>query len=360
MLRCRAAFVSLACLAPLVLAGCGDDVEAGDEPGGSTVELPVGDIDLDTDAPAYSTGREVRVGDVTIPVDPTPEEWVVGPHGIYYLTDETLWFADEDGSEEVATVGYSELVLSPDRSLIGLADLASGPPDQFDTPIAVPVVFDLETGEEVLRGEPGDATDEDLSVLYGEIEPTVLGFDDDAVYAVDPLRGGENRFPLDGGEPTELSDTEEEQLDSVLDDALPGSRVGLDPRPDGRMLLAPEDDYAPYSGDLSPEGSWFYGAGSQQPAGIYDARTGRRTTLTDGIEGFGGWLADGSFYAVAVPPGGRPPEQVGSSYYPEQLGPYDAQVVVCPVDGTGCEPVDEPFELPHPLAEDAVTVFPES
>ena len=155
--------------------GCGDDVEAGDEPGGSTLELPVADVDLDVDAPAYSTGREIRIGEVTIPVDPTPEEWVVGPHGIYYLTDETLWFADEDGSEEVATVGFSELVLSPDRSLLGLADLASGPPDQFDTPVAVPVVFDLETGEEVLRGEPADATDEDLAVLYGEIEPPCSG-----------------------------------------------------------------------------------------------------------------------------------------------------------------------------------------
>jgi hypothetical protein len=361
VLRSRSVLVPLACVLTLVLAGCGDDTGADDGSGGRSLRVPVGDVDLDVDAPAYSTGDEIRIGEVTVPVDPTPESWVVGPHGVYYLTDETLWFADEDGSEEVATVGHSELVLSPDRSLLGLVDLASGPPDQFDTPVAVPVVFDLETGEEVLRAEPAEPTaEDDLAVLYGEIEPVVVGFDDDAVYAVDPLRGGLNRFPLDGGDPTEVSDTEEDPVRATLEDALPGSEVGLDPQTDDRLLLAPEGEYAPYSGRLSPDGSYFFGAGSQQPAGIYDVRTGRRTALTDEIRTFGAWLADGSFYAITVPPGGQPPEDVGSSYYPEQLGTYDARIVVCPVDGSGCEPVSERLVLPHPLADDAVTVFPES
>lgn len=267
--RPRAVLVALACAATL-LAGCGDHA-AGEDEDGSSLEVPVGDVDLDVDAPAWSTGDEIRVGEATIPVDPRPDSWVVGPHGVYYLTGETLWFADESGSQEVATVGYSELSLSPDRALLGLVDLANGPPDRFDTPVAVPLVFDLETGEEVLDAEPGEPTaDDDLAVLYGEIEPVVLGFDDDAVYAIDPLRGGLNRFPLDGGDPEEIPDEEEDGVTDALEDALPGRTVGVESRPGGRVVLQTPAPSSPRTAAGSPP--------TARTSSAAAARTGRGST----------------------------------------------------------------------------------
>ncbi len=231
-----------------------------------------------------------------IVADPAPEAYVVTRSGIYYVArDSALYFTDGAPAEKVADLGASWLAVSADQRRLALIDAAHGPVDPYDTHVAVPVVFDLETGEQVFRGKPGrDVEDDDLLDLYSELPPTLIGLDAEAVYASDPLQEvDETRFPLDGSPPEPIEGNP----------MLPGEQgiAGFaNPLPKGRFEWSPtfaDEGQGMSTALLSPDDRVFF-TYTEGGGRYYDRETGEPTVFSETPFTLGGWVDDDTFYGA--------------------------------------------------------------
>ena len=301
----------------LTLAGCGEERpsrgQAGDDP-----VLPVGEPTYDVDAPSWAVGDTIHVGDQKITVKPAPEAYVVATGGIYYVTEGTLYFTDGGPVEEVAPSAYSTpsaysgasassfLVESDDGRYLGMVVEAKGFEDEFGTAPLVPVVFDLETGTEVLRAEPGPVSKgDDLADLYEEVGVHFLGFDDEAAYVDDPLRDGETRFPLGGGKPVTVpvDDFGFAELPTFVGEG--GIEVLAHFADGGGYEISETGDG--YAGVLSPDERYLFVRGDDDGAVFYDAASGEQVRFDPGSRNFllGGWVDDETFYGATDARGPR-------------------------------------------------------
>jgi hypothetical protein len=295
----------VAILSCLAATACGSDADDR-APGAAPFSIPVGEPSYDPDAATWAVRGTIHIGDTVLDVQPRPEAYVVTRRGVYYNARGALYFTDGGAAQKVAEVGGVGLAVDPEQQRLALVDRAHGATDPFDTHVAVPVVFDLETGDQVLRAEPGRSLeDDDLAVLYGEIPPDLLGVDGEAVYAVDPLREGDDsdewRFPLDGGEPEPVEGNPMLQDETGVQgwaEQLPGGRFRWDPVHDDefeervRAVLSPGQDVI-----FVEDGT------SGGPSSYFDAESGEPTTFSETPFFLAGWIDDDTFYG-AFSPGG--------------------------------------------------------
>jgi hypothetical protein len=295
-MRLRLGLLVAVCLST-ALAGCGDESSPDDpDDAPSPFALPVGDPSYDVDAPTWAVRKEIHVGEETIEVKPAPDVYVVTISGIYYTAHGTLHFTDGGPAQKVAELGHSSLAVSPDRKRLALIDGGHGPEDPYGAHAAVPVVFDLGIGEQIFRGESGRSLeDDDLAVLYSELQPSILGVDDEAVYAVDPLQEeDETRFPFDGGPPEPI-----EGNPMVPDES--GIRGYAKEVAGGRFEWRPtftHESQGPMSAAvLSPAGDVFF-ITTDRGGRYYDRETGRPTVFSETPFTLGGWVDDDTFYGA--------------------------------------------------------------
>ncbi|NYD56397.1 hypothetical protein BKA08_000635 [Nocardioides marinisabuli] len=323
-----AALVALLGLGALV--ACHEDASDPSVKSQAPFVLPVGSPTYDARSPAWAVGPALHVGDVVLELDPAPTAFVVTRWGVHYLAEGSLWSSDGGAARRVAQVDTTSLTLSPDGRHVGLMDAARGPQDESGTPLAVPVVLDAQTGEQVLRVPAPVAAQEDmgdLEDLYEDAEMGFLGFDADAAYAADPVAGGVRRLPLDGSEPT--------LVDRVP--ALAGERgtpVRLRELPSDGMRVAGPGEQSTAEGWLSPGGDALIEA--ERNRGVwYDATLGTPHPVETGDRHFylGGWVDDSTFYGAASARGSA-------------LRPSGRTVVVtCTLGERRCERVGTEFGL---------------
>lgn len=292
-------------LALMSTTACGSDSTATDADD-APFSIPVGEPSFDADAATWAVSGRIHVGDVTLDVRPPPERYVVTPRGIYYNARGALYFTDGGPAAKVADVGSTGLAVDPAQRRLALVDRAHGATDPYETHVAVPVVFDLASGDQVLRVGPGRSPeDDDLAVLYSEIPPTLLGIDDEAVYAIDPLREGadqdEWRFPLDGGRPAAV-------VGNPMLVRETGIRGWAKPVRGGRYRWDPFYDDGPQErlrATLSPARDviFLHEGAAEGPSSYYDAKTGEATTFSETPFYLGGWIDDDTFYGAFSPRG---------------------------------------------------------
>jgi hypothetical protein len=289
----------------LTATACGSGTD-DPAPAGAPFSIPVGAPSYDPDAATWAVRGKVHVGDTVLDVAPPPEAYVVTRRGVYYNARGALYFTDGGDVEKVAEVGGAGLAVDPSQQRLALVDRMHGATDPYDAHAAVPVVFDLDTGEQVFRGTPGRSLeDDDLADLYSEISPDLLGLDDTAVYAIDPLREGDDRdewrFPLDGAEPEPV-----EGNPMLVDETgirgwaepLPGGGFRWDPVHDDelqervRAVLSPARDVVFVEDGIAGGPSSYYDAGSGEP-----------TTFSETPFFLGGWIDDDTFYGAFSPDG---------------------------------------------------------
>lgn len=98
---------------------------------------------------------------------------VLGATGVYWVLAPRLMFTSAEGdTQEVASVGWTNLAVSADRSVFATVDQSRGPTDEYGTHVLQVAAFDTRTGAQLYRtpdAEPDDGGD--LADLYGEIMP---------------------------------------------------------------------------------------------------------------------------------------------------------------------------------------------
>ena len=244
-------------------------------------DLPVGPPAAAPGELVFATGEELHVGARTYAVRPAPETMVATAGGLYYLADGVLyrWRDGAAGSARVAALGgIGWLLTTADGRYLAYVDHEHGPRNLGGHRIAETVVFDTTTGREVVRDSAGNGArtgTEDLSDLYGESTPTVLGFDDDAVYVQTARGGAVLRWDLDTGRRSALG---------------PRERPVTENRPDGSRLA-----YTLGRGPLVSS------SGDRRPVRLDVG--GRQFVLA-------GWLDDDRFYGLALDRAPRPTAEV--------------------------------------------------
>ena len=282
-------------LACFVLAGCGDSTAgASDAP----FTLPVGPTEWDTSAPAWFHDGTLHVGEEAVELGTGVDEFVLGATGAYWVRDGVLRFTDAEGStEEVADVGWTNLAVSADRSVLATVDQSHGPTDRYGTRVIQLAVFDTTTGEQLYRTpDEGPEGSDDLADLYSETMPLLSGVSNERAFFDDVT------IDLVDGSATPAT-PDAERVDVYVGEAetlFPeGYRVNV--RVDGaRRGLAESSAYG--SGLLSPDRSTIFDTGTWPTAAVvYDADTGRGRTIDAPWDHFtlAGWSDPETFYGVA-------------------------------------------------------------
>lgn len=189
----------------------------------------------------FVVGSTVQLGDGTIDTGIAIAAFVVAGDGIYFVEDDDpaddhrpatgtqeLLFAARDG--EVVDTGVEVLVptlrASPDGRHLAAIDMASGKEDDHGTPQAALVVWNLRTGEEVVRSTEatGDPDEDDFAALYPELEMSISSIDD-ASLRLDAV--GTWSYDFATGAAERLTDDTEEQTPPPPLPSPDGGRVEL-------------------------------------------------------------------------------------------------------------------------------------
>lgn len=181
-----ARLAALALVVPL-LAGCGDGTGTDDP---AAAGWPATRVEVELRGLAWAGGDgTMHLGDgSTLDAGGELRAFVLARGGAYVVgaDDDTLRRVGPDRSEDLpARPDPQSLTVSPDGRWLAFID-RTGRKDGFDTPLAEAVVVDLATGKEVLRSDAGmgDPATDDLTDLYEELEPTVLGVDERRAYVL--------------------------------------------------------------------------------------------------------------------------------------------------------------------------------
>ena len=196
-------------LVALALTGCGATDDETVRPRASVTaqpldrlpELPVGTGAVGPDNRVRARGSSVVVDGRAINLAPMQVDEVAAVlGGVFFRNGTELWFTDLDRARGTGYSDVQSLVASSDGRRLAFLDFAHGPVDQFDTPLAMSVVYDATTGKPLVASYAGmgDIAEDDLLDLYEDGEPGILRFDGDSLL-VHGATGGDYRIPLDGG-----------------------------------------------------------------------------------------------------------------------------------------------------------------
>ena len=318
----------LACLA---LAGCGESTSGAqrEEP----FTLPVGPTEWDASAPAWFYDGTLHVGTRTVELGDQVDQFVVGATGAYWMRDQTLMFtsAQDSTTQEVEDVGWGNLAVSADRSVLATVDQSRGPTDDYGTHVLQVAAFDTRTGEQLYRtpDEQPDAGD-DLADLYGEIMPLLHGVSNERIFYDSTTIHLDDSSIVPAGEDSDGIDVYEGFAETLFPD---GYRVSISGQ-DARRQLAESSMFA--LGRLSPDRSTIFDV-SQWPtqAVVYDAGTGEQALIDAPWEHFTlvGWSDDDTFHGVA--------ERIDTQHADNVL--RARQVVTCELRTLACRPVSPVF-----------------
>lgn len=284
----------------LALCACQSTTDDAD-PAGAGVEAGVeaGVGPLASDVVTWAVGDTIHVGDRTIRTGRPVRAMVEANGRIYYLQGRSDVVRVTDGTRSRPTdFQADELSASESGRYLGFLDKSAGMPWSS-------VVVDLDTGEVVVRDDAGmgDA-DDDLSDLYEDAEPQVLGFDGDDLYVRTASGNVVMSWDPETGERTDHGD---QYFFASRDPG--GGRVLPALVRQGRLVV-PRDPYRSTQwGHVSPDGSV-----ALQPVGngtqVFAVDGGRRLPVD--LRGrkllLGGWTDPGTAYGVAFDgsPFGRP------------------------------------------------------
>jgi hypothetical protein len=307
--------------------------------GSRDYDLPAGQRVGSAGTLVFAAGEELHVGPATYRIRPAPQTMVSTAGGLYYLAHGVLhrWDAEDQRSVRVADVGgVGWLSTTADGRYLALVDYEHGPRNLRGQRIAEVVVWDTSTGRQVVRDATGNgarAGSEDLGDLYGESTPTVLGFDDDAVYAQAAHGGAVLRWDLGTGHRSVLADegypvTENRPGGPLVDFDLVH---GLPRETSGAAVGA-------YAGRRSPDGRRLAYTLTGRPL-VHS--TGDRTPEELPVGGrhfvLAGWLDADRFYGLAL----------------DETERATAQVTVCSVPALRCDPASRPV----PAEDGTLPVF---
>lgn len=257
----------------LLLAGCGPSTGATYAP---PFELPVGPSAWDATAPSWLLHGTLHVGESSVRLGRRVDQYVLGATGAYWMRGSTLMFTSAEGAtERVEDVGWGNLAVSADRSVLATVDQSRGPTDDYGTHVLQVAAFDTRTGEQLYRTpdeEPDDRAD--LAQRYSETMPLLHGASDDALFydevTIDLADGSTTEAGNDAEGVTEYAGLAE----TLFAD---GYHVGLRGEGDHRRVSATT---AYGSGRLSPDRSTLFDVTySRADAVVYDADTGERRTI---------------------------------------------------------------------------------
>ncbi|WP_182376517.1 hypothetical protein [Nocardioides sp. WS12] len=212
----RALVVAVALVA--LSAGCSDPQATED------TSWQHSDDPVPTSGLPFAVGDTVHLADRAVDAGIAIAAFVVAGDGVYFIEDDDpddgnrpsrgtreLRFSAADG--EVVDTGVDVLVetlrASPDGRYLAAIDMASGEEDAFGTPQAALVVWDLRTGEEIIRSSSatGDPAEDDFAALYPELEMNISSIDDDGLrldavgtWSFDFVTGEGERLADDTGE----------------------------------------------------------------------------------------------------------------------------------------------------------------
>lgn len=321
----RAAVVgALGCLA---LAACGE-AAPGSPDDGEPFTLPVGQTTWDARAPAWFHDGTLHVGARTVELGDEVDRFVLGATGAYWMRGQTLMFTSVEGdTEEVEEVGWGNLAVSADRSVLATVDQSRGPTDDYGTHVLQVAAFDTRTGEQLYR-TPDEEPDEgdDLADLYSEIMPLLHGVSDELLFYDATTIHLDDSSTVPASTDADGLDVYEGFAGTLFPD---GYHVGI--RGEGRHRQL--SDSSLYGvGRLSPDRSTIFDVG-QWPtdAVVYDARTGRQATLRAPWRHFtlAGWSDQDTFFGVA--------ERIDEQHPVNVL--RARQVVTCELRTLACTPV---------------------
>lgn len=233
-------------LLALALTGCGDDTGA---------DWPSGGPSIDPRGLVWATGSTVHLGDgSTIDTGFPIDAYVVAPTGVYAVAeppaddDSGVRFAElqrvtPDGTEPTgAHPEPTTLTVSPDGTHLAFID-RSGKADGFGTPLAEAVVVDLASGKEILRSADGmgDTDSDDLTDLYEELPPEILGISATRAYVIttDDVRS----VDLDSGDVEVVGEDTGDVNEEPWYDAL--QRDLIADNPNGQWSIRPQQGAAP-------------------------------------------------------------------------------------------------------------------
>lgn len=321
--------------AAALTAGCGTLSPTGSD----AYNLPTGKRAASAAAVVFATGEELHIGARTYSINPAPQTMVDTAGGLYYLTHGVLyrWDRDHERSLRVADIGgIGWLSTTFDGRYLAFVDYEHGPRNHGGHRIAEAVVFDTTTGRQLVRDATGNGSPsgtEDLADLYAESTPTILGFDDDAVYAQTAKGGAIARWDLETGRRSDLGDTEYPATEN-----RPGGPLVDFNLVHGVPRETPAATGGAYAGRRSPDGRRVaytlvgrpvvYTIGDRKPVQL--AVGGRHFVLA-------GWLDAARFYGLAVDETKRP----------------TAQVMVCSVTASRCTAASRPV----PAEDGSLPVF---
>lgn len=288
----------------LALTACQSSPDPTD-PG--TPDLPAGAGPLATDAVLWAVGDTIHIDDRTIPVG-EPVRAMVEANGRIYLVQgrsDVVRVTDGGGAPRPTGFRADSLSVSENNRYLGMLDKSGGMP--WST-----VIVDLESGEVVVHDNTGmgDA-DEDLTDLYEDAEPRVLGFDGDDLFVQTASGNRVMSWDPRTGAHTEHDDQYFfARRDPGGGQVLPGVvRHG--------RLVVPQDPYESTQwGHISPDGSV-----AVMPVGgvsqVFEVSSGRR--LPADLQGrrfiLGGWTSVETAYGLAFD---------GSPF-----GPHRVRLVAC-------------------------------
>lgn len=298
--RWRCGALALVILTLSAVVACTNSDSIAGPPMEAEFDLPVSDVDFDPLAPAWVRGDVLRSGRSRYPLEPGVTEFVIGPRGIYYVAKGRFWFTDGNTTELVAADANS-LAVSGDRTRLGLLDFTHSSRDGFGTAAAEPVVFNLVTGEQLVRHESTVAAGSDLASTYGEERPRFVGFDVDNTAFVGGIGGRASRVEKDGSLTTLPYDGEGSTLPGLP--GRLGTPVQLEHLGQRRLVLATVESQSHRQvtpGWRSPDGTLLLDEASDH-GGWYDASTGRRLRINTGLPQFqlGGWTGGSNWYGLS-------------------------------------------------------------
>lgn len=310
----------------LGLAGCGADTAQPDATPPFT--LPVGPTQWDATAPSWLYEGTLHVGERSVEVGRRVDQFVLGATGVYWTRGGLLMFTSAEGStEEVAAVGWSNLAVSADRSVLATVDQSRGPTDRYGTHVMQVAAFDTRTGEQLYRTpdrapEPGD----DLADLYGEIMPLLHGVSNERLFYDGTTINLHDDSTIPATRDADFMDVYSGQAETLF---LDGYRASI--RGEGKHRSLTESSmYA--AGRLSPDRSIIFDTGTwPSDAVVYDAGTGKQLPIKTPWPHFTltGWSNEHTFFGVS--------ERIDADR-PDD-GVRARQVVSCQVPTLTCTPL---------------------